>query len=572
MEFEGQEQNQEPGTEQPSQGGYDYPILNRALLEGFASRGAAMGDRGTAGPDGNRPTIGERIVDMTAQQSGVSRIPRPEREPDVAAPQLRVVDMQKPLAGLSGLMTAPNQFVAPSPAGEKAVGEVRDTGNSNASGQPAGKASPATAMPAPANGVPVANPLSPVAPGSAALKPVKPGSQPDAVHGNQGQSLPAARPVQPGVEQTPAGGSPVKSTSPVNGKPESIEPKTGVPGADKVGQPLANSALEEVARRTLPGAIDGKTSKGKPVLNPQNRIQQNLPAVATAMQKNGLTDPAMMAYALATIRAETSSFRPLREGANPSNTTKGGKPFDKYDHSAGNLGPPDGATYRGRGYIQLTGRGNYERMQKDTGLPLLEHPELAEKPENAAIIFAQYLKWHEGELKNALNKGDLVAARAVVNGRKLKSDFLPNGLENFLPGMQMAQRQSAVANAVASNPNLTVGEVARTWTQNDPAKDSAAYQQGLQQRLKIDPATKLSELTPQQRQQLEADQAAHVGQMVKNDMPRIRAEAKVQQEAWRKRQAEKAAAAAARKAKGAAADGAKPGQAKAARGAATAKR
>jgi hypothetical protein len=123
------------------------------------------------------------------------------------------------------------------------------------------------------------------------------------------------------------------------------------------------------------------------------------------------------------------------------------------------------------------------------------------------------------------------------------------------------------------NQPLTVGEVARTWTQNDPAKDSTAYQQGLQQRLKIDPATKLPDLTPQQRRLLEADQAAHVDEMVKNDMPRLRAEAKVQQEAWRKRQAEKAAAAAAKKeqaAKRAKAGGARAGQAKAAPRGATA--
>jgi len=266
-------------------------------------------------------------------------------------------------------------------------------------------------------------------------------------------------------------------------------------------------------------------------------------SVNAEMKKLGMDDPTLMTYATATMRAETGDMSPRTEGANASNTTKGGRPFDKYqsNKNLGNKEPGDGERFRGRGFIQLTGRANYERMAHDTGLDLVNHPELASQAENAAIIFAHYLKWHEGALRGALAKGDMVAARAVVNGRNHDS-FLPNGLDNFLPAYQMAQRQSGVSAALEKNQNLSVADVAKLWTKNDPAGDQGAYLQEMQKRLNIDPNKSYAQLTPQERQRLESDQAAHVRNMVKKEMPNLQAQARVDQAAWQKRQAEKAKA------------------------------
>lgn len=64
----------------------------------------------------------------------------------------------------------------------------------------------------------------------------------------------------------------------------------------------------------------------------------------------------------------------------------------------------DGSFDRGRGLIQLTGRKNYEHMERLTGIPLTQDPTLAAKPENAARIAAAYLK-HRQEAYG--NKQDL---------------------------------------------------------------------------------------------------------------------------------------------------------------------
>lgn len=58
----------------------------------------------------------------------------------------------------------------------------------------------------------------------------------------------------------------------------------------------------------------------------------------------------------------------------------------------GNKHPADAIKYKGRGYIQLTGRGNYAKMGEILGIDLINHPKLAAKPDVAARIAVQYFK------------------------------------------------------------------------------------------------------------------------------------------------------------------------------------
>lgn len=66
--------------------------------------------------------------------------------------------------------------------------------------------------------------------------------------------------------------------------------------------------------------------------------------------------------------------------------TKKPKNFNPKAATLGNVKPGDGERYKGRGYIQLTGRYNYSKAGQALGLPLEENPELVEKPEIAAKI------------------------------------------------------------------------------------------------------------------------------------------------------------------------------------------
>jgi putative chitinase len=92
-----------------------------------------------------------------------------------------------------------------------------------------------------------------------------------------------------------------------------------------------------------------------------------------------------------------------------------------YGQRMGNLPPAldtddeeDGWQYRGRGMLQLTGRANYAKYGKLTGLPLLDHPELAADPADSLPIAAHF--WTEGKVNAPIDRGDFREARRITNG------------------------------------------------------------------------------------------------------------------------------------------------------------
>lgn len=155
---------------------------------------------------------------------------------------------------------------------------------------------------------------------------------------------------------------------------------------------------------------------------PRTNIETYLPFVLGALEGTQLVDKPMVLMALATIRAETAGFEPISEHVSRFNTTLPGTPpfFDKYDFRAdlGNRGPFDGADFKGRGFIQLTGRNNYTRYSQMLGLgeTLIENPELANTPQIAAALLATFLKEKERPIREALRQGRLDKARQLVNG------------------------------------------------------------------------------------------------------------------------------------------------------------
>lgn len=147
-------------------------------------------------------------------------------------------------------------------------------------------------------------------------------------------------------------------------------------------------------------------------------IRKHLPSVLAGLQEFGLTDRDMVLMALATIRAETAGFEPISEYKSKYNTAPGGEPYALYDNrrALGNIAPGDGARFKGRGFIQLTGRDNYRRIGAKLGVDLLNTPEMANDSQTAGRILACFLKAKEAKIRAALDQGDLAAARKLVNG------------------------------------------------------------------------------------------------------------------------------------------------------------
>jgi peptidoglycan L-alanyl-D-glutamate endopeptidase CwlK len=146
------------------------------------------------------------------------------------------------------------------------------------------------------------------------------------------------------------------------------------------------------------------------------------------MVEHALVDKPMVLMALATIRAETEGFEPISESQSRFNTSPDGHPFDLYDHrrDLGNIRPCDGEMFKGRGFIQLTGRANYQRYSAALGLgrQLVDRPDLANDPAIAAQLLSIFLKAKERAIKEALLEKDLKLARKLVNGGS-------HGLERF---------------------------------------------------------------------------------------------------------------------------------------------
>jgi peptidoglycan L-alanyl-D-glutamate endopeptidase CwlK len=153
---------------------------------------------------------------------------------------------------------------------------------------------------------------------------------------------------------------------------------------------------------------------------PRTNIRLHLPYVLKGVLEGQLADRDMVLMSLATIRAETASFQPIDEGVSQFNTPPEGPPFSLYDSRAdlGNRGAGDGEEFKGRGFVQLTGRANYGQVGNALGMGsrLLEDPDWANDPLIAARILAAFLKIHETEIRQALAANDLARARKLVNG------------------------------------------------------------------------------------------------------------------------------------------------------------
>jgi len=170
---------------------------------------------------------------------------------------------------------------------------------------------------------------------------------------------------------------------------------------------------------------------------PRLNIETYLPEVLAALKQADMDDRDLVLMALGTIRAETEGFEPISERQSQYNTDPGAHPFNKYDNlvSLGNQGRPDGERYRGRGFIQLTGRANYQRYGERLGLEsrLIEEPELANDPRVAAQILAKFIKDKRNVAKYAILGNDLRTARKLVNGGS-------HGLDRFTEAFETGVR------------------------------------------------------------------------------------------------------------------------------------
>jgi putative chitinase len=80
----------------------------------------------------------------------------------------------------------------------------------------------------------------------------------------------------------------------------------------------------------------------------------------------------------------------------------------------GDVASGDGYRFRGRGFLQITGRANYHRIGEMIGMQLEQHPELLGEPSPAAEAAAKY--WSVRKINVPADADDVSTVTFLVNG------------------------------------------------------------------------------------------------------------------------------------------------------------
>lgn len=180
---------------------------------------------------------------------------------------------------------------------------------------------------------------------------------------------------------------------------------------------------------------------------PAGAVHLNWPLLEAALVKQGIGSNPVCVAAIATVKVETASrFQPIHEFGSAAYFTQ------HYEGRAdlGNTHPGDGPLFAGRGFIQITGRGNYHRYGLRIGVDLETYPDLALDGKNSAAILALYFSDH-GIIK-AAEGNDWVRVRRLVNGGK-------NGLTPFLSAEAKLQQleQNQMVPELTANDQEHIG-------------------------------------------------------------------------------------------------------------------
>ena len=147
-------------------------------------------------------------------------------------------------------------------------------------------------------------------------------------------------------------------------------------------------------------------------------VGENAGTLLLESQLAGLS-AAQTAYVFASAQHETDQGRSMVEYAS-------GSAYEGNVKSLGNTEPGDGPLFKGRGFVQLTGRKNYKRYSDLLGVDLVSNPDLAAGPTLSAQITVDGMtngRFTGVALSNYINskKTDFKNARAVVNGDTAKN-------------------------------------------------------------------------------------------------------------------------------------------------------
>ena len=184
-----------------------------------------------------------------------------------------------------------------------------------------------------------------------------------------------------------------------------------------------------------------KLRQFSPLMRP-DKAESHATALEQARQKSTVDTPRRLAHLMGQLFVESGGFTVMEENLNYKNPERLDAVFSAVKGTAdakaliakgpeaignrvyanrlgnGDEASGDGFRYRGSGYVQLTGRGNYRKFGTVVKMDLENNPELARQPASAAQLAFAY--WDATGCSPLADAGDLEGITMNINGTAMQ--------------------------------------------------------------------------------------------------------------------------------------------------------
>lgn len=219
-----------------------------------------------------------------------------------------------------------------------------------------------------------------------------------------------------------------KPPSPVVEKPSIVS--LSPPTAPSAGTIQATSVAPAPSAGS-PAPVIQPPIAGQQTKQPETKAQAGKEQdMEQAIDNAGIKDPLIKAQIMAQTAHESGNFKYTREIWGPTGQQQ------RYEgrQDLGNVVEGDGYKYRGRGFLQVTGRANYEEMSKEIGVNVVDNPDILSEPKYAAI---SALVWFKKRWNRFKDWSDVTKVTKIVNGGY-------NGLEDRMIKFQKYAKKYGV--------------------------------------------------------------------------------------------------------------------------------